>query len=145
MIYFELIFIWDVRLRTSLVVQGLKLHTGGSGSIPDWGTRCHILQLRTQMLQWRSKILCAATKTWCSQINRLNKYFSEKMWNSSQDPFLTYLCPVVPAPFVEDHLSSTALLLHFCKKSANRVLFLGSLFHWSVSINTIQSYLLVSI
>ena len=37
-------------LGTSLVVQWLRLHTpnaGGPGSIPDQGTRSHMLQLRS--------------------------------------------------------------------------------------------------
>ena len=54
----------------SLVVQWLRLCTpnaGGPGLIPGQGTRSHMLQLRVHMLQL--KILYAATKTWCSQIN----------------------------------------------------------------------------
>ena len=37
---------------TCLVVQWLRLHAvnaGGLGSIPDWGTRSHMLQLRIHM------------------------------------------------------------------------------------------------
>ena len=73
---------------TSLVVQWLRLHTpnaGGQGSIPGQGTRSHMLQLRAHMpqpknphlatkrkhmLQWRTKILCAATKIQYSQLNK---------------------------------------------------------------------------
>ena len=50
----------------SLVVQWLRLsslNAGSTGLIPGQGTRSH-------MLQWRSKILCAATKTLSSQINK---------------------------------------------------------------------------
>ena len=49
---------------TFLVVQGLRLHTpnaGGPGSISAQGTRFYLLQL---------KILHAATKTQCSQVNK---------------------------------------------------------------------------
>ncbi|TEA28725.1 hypothetical protein DBR06_SOUSAS16410001, partial [Sousa chinensis] len=38
----------------SLVVQWLRLHapnTGGAGSIPGWGTRSHVPQLRARMPQ----------------------------------------------------------------------------------------------
>ena len=54
------------------MVQQLRLHApnvGAPGSIPDWGIRSHVLQLRVRMLQIRSKILHATTKTWYSQIN----------------------------------------------------------------------------
>ena len=50
--------------RASLVVQGLRFQTpnaGGLGSIQGQGTRSHMPQL---------KILCAATKTHGSQINK---------------------------------------------------------------------------
>ena len=49
---------------SSLVVWWLRRHApnaGGLGSILGWGTRSHMPQL---------KILNAANKTWCSQINR---------------------------------------------------------------------------
>ena len=49
--------------RTSLVIQWLRFRTFSArvpGSIPGWETRSRILK-------WRSKILCAATKTQCSQ------------------------------------------------------------------------------
>ena len=57
----------------SLVVQWLRLHTPGAGSlglIPGQGTinRPHLLQLRVQMLQL--KILQAATKTWHSPVSK---------------------------------------------------------------------------
>ena len=51
---------------TSLVVEGLGLwapNAGGRDSIPGWGTRSHMLQL---------KILGVVTKTQYSQIN-INK------------------------------------------------------------------------
>ena len=51
---------------TSLVVQWLRLHAPNAGVpwlIPGQGSRSY-------MPQRRSKILCAATKTWCSQINK---------------------------------------------------------------------------
>ena len=41
-------------LVTSLVIQWLRLHTanaGGQGSIPGWGTRSCMLQLRSQHSQ----------------------------------------------------------------------------------------------
>ena len=51
-------------------------NAGGAGWIPDQGTRPHMFQLRVHMpqlkrfhvLQWRSKILSAITKTRHSQI-----------------------------------------------------------------------------
>ena len=54
---------------TSLVVWWLRLHApraGALGSIPGWGTRSHLPQLRVYMGNW--KILCTTSKTWCSQI-----------------------------------------------------------------------------
>ena len=54
---------------TSLVAQGLRLlapNAGGLGSIPDQGTRSHMLQL---------KLLHATTKTQDSQ----KKYFLENL------------------------------------------------------------------
>ena len=62
--------------RTSLVVQWLTLHApnaGCPGSIPGQGTR-------SCMPQWRLKILCAANKTWHSQINTFFKWISIKKW-----------------------------------------------------------------
>ena len=50
------------------MVQWLGLHApnaGGPGSCPGQGTRFHMPQLR-------SKVLCAATKTGYSQINKIN-------------------------------------------------------------------------
>ena len=61
--------------ETFLMIQWLRLcasNAGGLGSIPGQGPRSHMLQLRAHLLQWRQKIPCAATKTWCSQVN---KYF----------------------------------------------------------------------
>ena len=58
-----------MKTRTSLVVQWLRLLTpsaGDPGSIPAQETRSHVPQL---------KILHAATKAQCSQIN---KYFLGK-------------------------------------------------------------------
>ena len=58
-------------MGTSLVVQWLRLHapnTGGLGSIPSQGTRFHMLQLK--ILHVAKKILHAATKTHCSQLNK---------------------------------------------------------------------------
>ena len=64
----EEIFAWGMvgvkttRMETSVVLQWLRLcapSAGGLGSIPDQGTRSHMLQL---------KIPRAATKTQCSQI-----------------------------------------------------------------------------
>ena len=55
---------------TSLVVQWLRLRTpseGGPGSIPGLGTRSPMPHLKVFMLQ--QKILWAAVKTQCSQIN----------------------------------------------------------------------------
>ena len=53
----------EINLGTSLVVQWLRLHAPnarGLGSIPGQGTRSHMPQL---------KILHAATKTQCGQLN----------------------------------------------------------------------------
>ena len=62
---------------TFLVIQWLRLHAsnaGGPSSIPGWGTRSHILQLKLPILQLRVhmlqlKIPCATAKSQCSQIN----------------------------------------------------------------------------
>ena len=49
---------------------------GGMGLIPGQGTRSHLLQL---------KILHAATKAWCSQINSLKKKERKKERNFQRD------------------------------------------------------------
>ena len=57
----------EIVSKTSLVVQWLRLHApnaGSLGSIPGWGTRSHMPQL---------KILHEATNTQHSQINK-NKW-----------------------------------------------------------------------
>ena len=58
-------------LGTSLGAQWLRLlapNARGMGSICGQGTRSHVLQLRVHMPQLKI-LLCAATKTWCKQIN----------------------------------------------------------------------------
>ena len=58
------------------MVQCLRIHTpnaGDPGAIPGQGTGSQMLQLRVHMPQL--KILCAPTKTWCSQINTQIKKF----------------------------------------------------------------------
>jgi len=53
------------------VVQWLTIYAssaGGLGSIPDQGTRFHMLQIRVCMPQL--KIPHAATKAWHNQINK---------------------------------------------------------------------------
>ena len=66
-------------LRTSLVVQWLRLHAsnvGGLGLIPGQGTISHMPQLEfTYHSKERSKIPHAAAKTWPSQINKLLLFF----------------------------------------------------------------------
>ena len=65
-------------LRTSLVVQWLRLHTpnaGGEGWIPGQGTRYHMPQLRAHVPQLKilhaaMKIPRATTKTRCKQIDK---------------------------------------------------------------------------
>ena len=71
---------WNTRpnsgLRTSLVVQWLRLHApnaGGLGSIPGQGTRSHMPQQRICRPQGRLKMLHATMKTWSSQIINKNK------------------------------------------------------------------------
>ena len=54
-----------------MVMQRLRLHapsSGGPSLIPGQGTRSHMQQLRVPLPQL--KIPCAATETWCSQINK---------------------------------------------------------------------------
>ena len=70
------------RLGTSPVVQQLRLHTlnaRGQGTIPRWGTRSYILQLKSLHVATTKKNLKiphAATKTWHGQINEcINKIF----------------------------------------------------------------------
>ena len=56
---------------TSLVVHCLRLHApsaGGLGSLPGQGTRSRMPQLKIPHAT--TKILCTATKTRCSQINK---------------------------------------------------------------------------
>ena len=63
-------------VRTSLVVQGLRLlapNAGGLGLSPGQGTRSHVTQLRVCMLQL--KIWHVSTKTQCSQIKKKKKGF----------------------------------------------------------------------
>ena len=57
--------------ETFPMAQRLSLQdptAGGLGWIPGQGTRSHMPQLRVLMLQWRSKIPCAASKTRFGQI-----------------------------------------------------------------------------
>ena len=65
----------QARLHQNLVkglpsgpVEDCASNAGWLGSIPGQGTRSHRPQLRVCKPQL--KILCAATKTWCSQINK---------------------------------------------------------------------------
>ena len=60
-----------ITVGTSVVVQWLGLwapDAEGLGSILGQGARSHMLQLRARMPQL--KVLHAATKTQCSQINK---------------------------------------------------------------------------
>ena len=60
------------KIRSSLVVQWLKLHApdaGGPGSIPGQGSRSHLLQLKIPHLATKIEDPCTATKTQHSQIN----------------------------------------------------------------------------
>ena len=55
----------------SLVVKWLRRHApnaGGLDLIPGQGTRSYMLQLRVHRPQLKN--LLAASKTWCSQINK---------------------------------------------------------------------------
>ena len=59
-------------IRTSLVVQGLRFYTPNvrdPGSIPGPGTRSYMQKLKDPACRRRSKIPCAATKTWHNQID----------------------------------------------------------------------------
>ena len=60
-------------------------NAGGLGSILSQGTRSHILRL---------KILCAATKTLCSQINIKKRKEEEKRMGQIVTPVL-YMSPIV--------------------------------------------------
>ena len=69
---------------TSLVVQQLRLHgpnAGGLGSIPGQGLRSCMLQLKIPHMA--TKIPRAATKTWCSQINKYLKNKKIKIFSTS--------------------------------------------------------------
>ena len=60
-------------MTTSLVVQWLRLCTSNAGvlgSIPDWGPRSGMLQLKSSHATMKTKILYAPTKTQHSQINK---------------------------------------------------------------------------
>ena len=65
------------------MVHRLRLHAlnaGGLGSIPGQGTRSHMLQLKIPCDIMKIKDpVCAATKTWRSQINKyiLKNYFKK--------------------------------------------------------------------
>ena len=67
------------------------------GSDLGQGTRSHMLQLRSRMLQWRWKILCALTKIQCSQIHK-NKYWKRKSYLFVEDMgrimFIDIMCLV---------------------------------------------------
>ena len=68
----------SAHLATFLVVQWLRVHAPnaeGPGVIAGQGTRSHMLQL---------KILHAAAKTWCSQIN-FKKKKSTSLWALDTD------------------------------------------------------------
>ena len=64
---------------------------GGPGSIPAWGTRSHLPQLKMCML--KRKILHATAKTWCSQIS---KYLKKREREKNPREFLGN--PVVKTP-----------------------------------------------
>ena len=54
------------------MVQWLKLYAPnarGLGLTPGQGTKSHVAQLNIPHAAMKIKILSAATKTWCSQIN----------------------------------------------------------------------------
>ena len=66
-----------ITVGTSVVVQWLRLwapDAEGLGSILGQGARSHMLQLRARRPQL--KILHAATKTQCSQVNKYKKNYS---------------------------------------------------------------------
>ena len=75
------------QLETSLGVQRLRLHTpnaGGPGLIPGQGTRCHMPQLKVQMLQL--VILSASTRTGHNQ-KKINKGAARReswLWGQCQ-------------------------------------------------------------
>ena len=86
-------------MGTSLVVQRLRFHapsSGGPGLIPGQGTRSHMQQLRVPLPQL--KIPCAATETWCSQINKQINTFKKdhSMIASEKDDVGPLLAICVP-------------------------------------------------
>jgi len=83
---------------SSLVVQWLRLHSpnaGGRSSIPGQGTRSHTLQLRVWVPQL--KLPRAASKAWCSRINKYIKYI-----------YFKWLEPVPSAVKTQSHNHWTA-------------------------------------
>ena len=93
------------------MVQWLRLHVpkaGGLGSISGQGTRFHMLQLRVHMsqlkhcesrahmLQQRSEIPCATTKTRRSQIN---KTFFKEIEEMTHPPLTDVLHNLKVHPF----------------------------------------------
>ena len=74
------------------MVQWVRLHApnaGGPGSIPGQGTRSHT---HAATKHATTKILRAATKTWCSQNKQINKYLKKYIyWKQS------ILCSLSPS------------------------------------------------
>ena len=94
--------------QDSLLVQWLRLrapNAAGPGSIPGQGTRSHMSQLRVCML----KILHAATKTQCSQIN---KHFKQNRKEIHLPSTPTPLLVLSSLPLAQAHLHH--LLRSFC-------------------------------
>ena len=60
------------------MAKTLHSNAGGSGSIPGQGTKSHMPQLKT---------LCAATKTQCSQINKIFKKAHHQSTEDAPSPF----------------------------------------------------------
>ena len=74
----------------SLVVQWLRLcapDAKGQGSVSVQGTRSHMPQIRVCIL--KLKILCATTKTQCSQINKYSKIIYKLSKESYNVPVIT--------------------------------------------------------
>ena len=67
-----------------MVIQWLGPNAGGPDLIPGQGTRSHMPQLRVHLLHL--KILCATTKTPCSQINSfLNQLPKKKLFSKLKE------------------------------------------------------------
>ena len=113
--------------RTSLVVQWLMLHAPNArcpGSIPGQGTR-------SCMPQWRLRILCAANKTWHSQINNFLSGFQLKNDHTEKKLRFNYACVKVSLNVMGPYSSQTNSSLKVCVKTLKEMRKNRGMYKWT--------------